>query len=200
MTRHRRPRGASIIALPILAAVLVGCAESPKSRFYTLSALDQPGAIDPVAKAPFQVDAVSLPTSLERPQIIRAVNDNVIQVNEYERWAGPLREMFSRVLIEDLASRMGLSPALLIWNAPSASDRILSVRVSDFSADLDGQVALEASWTLSNGQGQTILSSQLRITRRAPSPETKDVVRAMDATIAELAGRIVDDVHRRGIT
>jgi len=87
------------ILLIVLSLILAGCAKTPPSRFYTLSPLSgseaKAGAEKEDHDLTIGVGPITLPDHLDRPQIVTRESSNVIELAEFDRWAGSLKENYS---------------------------------------------------------------------------------------------------------
>src|SRR5512135_1083107 len=91
-----------------LAVLLCACGSTAPSRFYTLSpvAVNAPMDRDPLPQGGLTVGVgpVGIPDYLERPHIVTRNGDNGLDLAEYDRWAGSLKQDIMRVLIQDLTN------------------------------------------------------------------------------------------------
>ena len=95
------------ILLVILAGLTLGifaCRSAPPPIvYYTLDPLplSHTNGTAPAEKAVMQIGVgpVSLPTYLERSQIVTRSGDHTLAINDFNRWAGPLDEEILRVLL-----------------------------------------------------------------------------------------------------
>ena len=94
----------AVILLLALAVCFSACAgKSGSSQFYVLSSLPQPGLS--AAEGPvIGVFPVSMPDYLDRPQIVTRVSENEIKLDEFSRWAEPLKDSFTRALVQNLST------------------------------------------------------------------------------------------------
>src|SRR5258707_4580957 len=143
MTSGKLSRRRLMAGLGLLAA-LGGCTTSPNSRFFTLAA--QPAAAPPGRSPPtVAVKPVELAKYLDRPQIVRHSDAYELQISDLERWGEEMRDMVTRVLIENLSLRLpasqvvGTSGSLTI-----RADVTVEVDISRFDADQNGKVFLDA--------------------------------------------------------
>ena len=96
-------------AVMLAAALANGCASSPQASFYTLSAENPQQAADsaaPPALSPtwaIVMGAVTVPEIDDRPQFVRRVAPNQITLDEFSRWAEPLKSQVRRIIAADLA-------------------------------------------------------------------------------------------------
>src|SRR5512145_2636751 len=90
----------AIAAVCVLAALAVGCASTPPSRFYTLSATS--AATKTSSELSVAVGPVSVPAVVDRPQIVVSLGPNQVRLEEFDRWALPLQINIARVVAENL--------------------------------------------------------------------------------------------------
>jgi len=148
------------------AGVIGGCASSAPLRYYTLS--PTPPTSRPAASAgmiPVRVDRVTIPTELDRSQLVRRLDATRLQIMEEDRWAAPLDDMIHRVLSEDLAARL---PAGTVAdpNEPALGEKrqSLAVDIVELYGDAGCAVTLRAAWVLKQPDAaSTRGSEQIRI-------------------------------------
>jgi hypothetical protein len=143
-------RHLSAVLCALGLAGLGGCASTPETRFYVLSPLpanerprDMPGQAPIVGLRP-----VDLPEQLDRPQIVTRSGPNMLHLAEFDQWAAPLRESFTRVLAENLAI---LIPADRVAQFPWSNETPeyqVAVEVVRFEGALGGDASLIANWTI----------------------------------------------------
>src|SRR5260370_4666931 len=98
-----------IVFLVTVLAVgtLGGCSSSPTASFYTLSSdttLERTGSAIPVS---IVVGPVTVPELVDRPQMVTRVAANEVALNEFARWAEPLKSDIPRAVAGDLAQLLG---------------------------------------------------------------------------------------------
>lgn len=103
---HRLGVGATFCVL-----LIVGCASSPPSRYYTLSGAAAPTR--PVATPGIAVGPVTIPAVVDRPQIVVTIGDNEVWLDEFNRWAAPLSDNIALAVAENLAAKLGTSGVTL---------------------------------------------------------------------------------------
>ena len=145
----------------LLVAILVGCGGSPDSRFYTLGGGAIP-ASDRNEKATAEyiiaVGPVSLPESVDRPQIVVRVGPNQVAIMEQHRWAAPLGSEISRVIAEDLAQLLGNRMVSSYEQNNARPDIQVLVDLQRFDSTLGETVTIDALWSVRrslNGQPKT---------------------------------------------
>jgi uncharacterized lipoprotein YmbA len=188
MTSGDLSRRRLIAGLGLLAAV-EACTTSPNSRFFTLA--PQPVAASAGrSPATVAVKPVELAKYLDRPQIVRHSNAYELQISDLERWGEEMRDMVTRVVIENLSLRLpasqvvGTSGSLTI-----RADVTVEVDISRFDADQNGKVFLDARSAVQRDGRRPSLWSD-RITVQPASPSVPDLVAAMSDALGQLSDRI----------
>ncbi len=195
------------------AQLFLGCASSPPSHFYSLtavapagseqaSAASSPGDASSAPTLPstplVRVAAVHIPSSLDREEIVRRGSGNELEINGLDRWGAPLDEMVQRVLTEDLLERLPAGAVVLPSSpAPAWTDRIV-VDILQFQSDADGAVVLEGSWSLLEPKSSTpSLIRNIRYSETAsPAARYGDQAAAMSRMLGRLADEIVMSLPR----
>jgi uncharacterized lipoprotein YmbA len=188
MTSDKLSRRRLITGLGLLAA-LEGCTTSPNSRFFTL--VPQPAAASAGrSPATVAVKPVELAKYLDRPQIVRRSDAYELQIADIERWGEEMRDMVTRVLIENLTLRL---PASQVVGASGSltirADVTVEVDISRFDADQNGQVFLDARSAVQRDGRRPSLWSD-RITVQPASPSITDLVAAMSDALGQLSDHI----------
>jgi len=189
MTSGNLSRRRLIIGLGLLAA-LEGCTTSPNSRFFTLA--PQPASAAAAGRSPatVAVKPVELAKYLDRPQIVRHSNAYELQIADIERWGEEMRDMVTRVLIENLTLRL---PASQVVGASGSltirADVTVEVDISRFDADQNGKVFLDARSAVQRDGRRPSLWSD-RITVQPASPSVPDLVAAMSDALGQLSDHI----------
>jgi len=175
-----------IVAAALLAA---GCASTPASRFYTLSA-----QIESVAYTPgpsVSVAAVTVPDVVDRPQLVVAVNANEVIIVEQHRWAEPLKGELGRVIAENLSRMTGNAHiAAYPQNASLNAEYRVLVDFQRFAGRPEGEVLLDALWSLRAANGDLLRSGRARAQESADKGYDALVAaysRALSTVSAEIA-------------
>jgi len=148
----RVPVFAIACALAVLAA---GCA-SPPASFYTLTATAAPGSAP--SKLTVAVGPVSVPATIDRPQIVVNTGANQVSIDEFNRWAAPLQDNLQRVVAENLVALLGTSRVTLYPTLAADLDFRVQVEVRNFESTPGKQALLDAVWTvrrMKDGKSET---------------------------------------------
>lgn len=138
-------------AVLLAAAVLAGCGSSPKVNFYSLSAGQAPATAN--AKTPHTITiaiaAISVPEHVDRPQFVVRSGENQVTINEFERWAGPLRNEIPRVIAGNLTT---LVPGAGVFVYPQSANVDahfkLLIEVQRFDSVPGNAATVEVLWTV----------------------------------------------------
>jgi uncharacterized lipoprotein YmbA len=152
---------------------------------------------------PIRLDRVTLPTELDRSQLVSRIDATRLQIIDGERWAAPLEDTIRRVLSDDLASR--LPPNMVANpNEPTIGEKrqSLSVDISEFYGDATCTVTLRAAWVLKQPDSQSSRGTEeARIPASGNCSGVGAVPTAMSEALAQLSDRIAAAVaHPQGST
>ena len=147
----------AIAALCIFAGLAAGCASSPVTRFYTLSAAAAPAATS--SQLSVVVGPVSVPAVVDRPQIVVSTGPNQVRLDEFNQWASPLQNNIARVVAENLVAMLG-TPRVILFSQPLGvgADYRAAIEVQRFESAPGEAATLDAVWTVSrtkDGKSQT---------------------------------------------
>jgi len=186
---------------PCLALLLGACASAPPVRYFTL----QGPVAEPCARAPtageavarsVQLVRVSVPDVVDRPQLVFRTGDNTLSVNEYARWAEPLKSTLSSLLASELTQALGCVPVVLRSTGIEDTAWKLSVDVWRLEARPGQFVVLEAVWSL-RGSGKAF--SRRSLVQEAVAGESLEAtVAAQSRAVAGLARDIARFIESPG--
>jgi len=135
-----------LFGIALVATAAAGCATNP-ARFYTLASTATADDA-PVARYGVIVGPVSVPASVDRPELVVQVAPNRVELDEFNRWAAPLNESIARAVGGDLAVLLGTPD---VATAPLANFNPayrVTINVQRFES-VPGQTALiDAVWTV----------------------------------------------------
>ncbi|MDH5245098.1 MAG: PqiC family protein [Betaproteobacteria bacterium] len=139
------PRIASGAALCAVVALAAACASSPPSRFYTLSPTASPGTV--MSKVSVVVGPVSIPAVVDLPQIVVSAGPNQVAIDEFNRWASPLPDNISRVVVENLALLLGTAQVSQFRQSLNVdADFRVAIEVQSFESAPGDAATLNAAW------------------------------------------------------
>jgi len=140
-------RIAAIAAVCALAALFAGCASTP-SHLYTLSPTSTAsGNPDPsLSKLIIVVGSVSIPAIVDMQQIVVQNGPNQVSVDEFSRWASPLRNNIALVVGDNLAALLGTTRVSSVVTLEA--DYRVAIDVQTFQSAPGDAATLSALWTV----------------------------------------------------
>ena len=133
------------IACALTAALVTGCS-SPPAHFYTLSATAAPGSAQ--SKLSVAVGPVSVPATIDRPQIVVSTGVNQVSIDDFNRWASPVQDNLVRVVAENLGAILGTPRVTLYPTLAADVDFRVQIEVRNFESAPGKFASLDAVWTV----------------------------------------------------
>jgi len=180
----------AVMMMGVASFVIAGCA-SPPARFYTLNATADVAGTP--AKVSVAVGPVSIPASVDRPQIVLTTGPNELQIDEFNRWAAPLQDTIARVVAENLVVLLD-SPRVTLYgqNLNLEVDYRVQIEIRNFDSAPGKYVAVDAIWNvrkMKTGKTETGRTS-LRDSLTDPGYD------AMAAAHSRQLARVSDDIAK----
>ena len=179
----------------IVLTLFAGCATSPASKFYTLSpvqVVEQSSGTKPVMIA---IDPVTVPELVDRSQIVTTLDANRVSIDEFARWAEPLKSQIPRVLAADLVQFI---PGAIVSTYPQRVDDNayrISVDVQAFDSSTNGTVTMAVIWSVRPPKQGEKVSGRSVVHEAAGGPGYDALVRAHSRALASVANDIAAATH-----
>jgi uncharacterized protein len=174
---------------------LAGCATSPASKFYTLSAVQNVEQSSNAAQVAIAIDPITVPELVDRSQIVTKLDANRVSIDEFARWAEPLKSQIPRVLAADLAQFI---PGAIVSTYPQRVDDNayrVSVDVQSFDASTNGAVTLAVIWSVRAPNRGERVSGRSVVHETADGPGYDALVKAHSRALASVASDIATATH-----
>jgi uncharacterized lipoprotein YmbA len=194
---HRRLLPAAGTVLCASLTLLTGClgVQQP-SRFYILNT--SPGAERPSPGVPAEsgpaigLGPLTVPRYVDRPQIVTRTSPYELHFAEFDRWAEPLEIDVLRAMAEELSRQIPTDHiALFPWPPGTLIDYQVTVGVTEFYVQTEGQSSLVALWSISKPEGkEALISRKSRFRAPASTRDYAVMVAAMSQTVADLSREI----------
>jgi len=133
------------LAIASALALVTGCA-SPPANFYTLTATAAPGSTQ--SKLAVAVGPVTVPSTIDRPQIVVSTGANQVSIDDFNRWASPVQDNLVRVVAENLAAILGTPRVTLYPTLAADVDFRVQIEVRNFESAPGKFASLDAVWTV----------------------------------------------------
>lgn len=169
--------------------VVVGCGATATSRFYTIDAVAKPDGAPP-ARLAVAVGPVSIPPSVDRPQIVVQVSPNQVTVDEFNRWAAPLDDSVARAVAGNLAVLLGTTDVAVAPVTGFVPTHRVTIDVQRFESTPGDGVVVEALWAIRPAAGGAMRSGRT-VAREPVQGGTFDAVAAAHSRALE---RLSNDI------
>jgi len=188
-------RGADFlwVLLAVLPMVVAGCGTSKPSQLYLLRPLQAsevgvPTTADKVALSVL-IGPVNLPAYLDRTQVVTLVGDHELASDEFIRWAEPLQENFSRVLVENLSLLLNTPEVYAFGRRGSTPvDFQIIIDVTRFDTDAKGGAYLTAFWrVVGRGSKAPMIKRKSVFHAAASSAGITPILEAQNRTLTDFS-------------
>ena len=148
---HTALRIAAFLLLPL---GLLGCGNDQPTRLYVLSAtVPKPVATSPDGVA-IGVGPITLPKYLDRPQMVTGVSGNELSQANLDQWGGDLNDNITRALATNLSNLLATDRVSFYpWKDGAPIDYQITLDVTQFQQDADGNTVLSAFWSVVGKDG-----------------------------------------------
>jgi uncharacterized lipoprotein YmbA len=181
-----------VTALAACAVTVAGCAAQP-DHFYTLSTLPQSPRAPAAGFGTHVLLSISLPSLVDRRQMIVEAPGDQILILEHERWAAPLSDLVTQTLARDLERRRtDILVADRGFDQAGANPIHIKIDVVRLSARRGGQATLEAHWRIVDPASQADLLGGETFTAPIEGEDYAAIAQAFSACLASLADRLVE--------
>jgi len=176
--------------LAALAAIVTACGTAPKESFYTLAG---PGSAPAPASSQVSiyVGPVVVPESVDRTPMVVRTGPNEVDIDDFHRWAEPLKTAIPRVVAEHLMRELGTARVMASRASNVPFDYRVSIEIQRLDTSFTEGSTLDALWTITSTKGGTPPRTGRTVaTERAPSADHAGVAAAHSRVIARLAADI----------
>ena len=196
MTRQRFSLHVVVLLLVSMVCLSACAGKSASSKYYVLSPLPLT-KLSGAEGATIGVLPLDLPDYLDRPQVVTRVSENELKLDEFNRWAEPLKDNFYRVLVENLSTL--LTSAKVIETAKRTKvpvDLDVGVDVAQFDGTLGGDVVLSVKWGLITSEGGKLLVAKRSSFKEPTGTATYEaLVAAHSRAVAALSREIAEAIR-----
>jgi len=186
-------RAIRVCVVLLVVVFVTACGTSKSSKFYVLNSLADLHEAPVKTKSKhvgIGIGPIKFPRALQQPQILTRKGSHEVDRAEFNRWAEPLDENFSRVLIEDLSM---LIPSNYIYSYPWKSHENVvyqvAITVNRFDMNPDGSTLLRLKWALVDNEDREVIKATTNsYVNQAREPEEYDsTVAAMNRNLADFS-------------
>ncbi|KJK23042.1 hypothetical protein UB46_17845 [Burkholderiaceae bacterium 16] len=193
-------RSLLLTAAVLAASVLGGCASSPQAAFYTLSPERAIAPVDTgVAPLAVAIGLVAVPEIVDRPQLVLRVNATQVRIDEFARWAEPLKSQVVNVMVADLAQ---LLPGARVSSYPQWADRAtayqVAVDIQRFDSAPGDAATVSVLWLVRPPKQGTPVSGRSIVSEPAGAPGYDALVAAHSRALAAVCRDIAAAIRSTG--
>ena len=187
---HRIPH---LLLTALVAATATGCA-STAARFYTLDATAKAGEA-PAVRCAVVVGPVSVPASVDRPQIVVQVAPNRVDIDEFHRWATPLYDGIARVVASDLSVLLGTPDVGTALVSNSGPTYRVTIDIQRFESVQDQAVLIEALWSVRGPAAGAVRPGHTLAREAVQGTGYEALAAAHSRALAQLSGEIAETIR-----
>ena len=186
------PRILAAVALALVA----GCGTTPRESFYMLEAPPAPAPAALTSTLSIYVGPVVVPEAVDRTPMVIRTSPNQVDVEDFHRWAEPLKTAIPRVLAEDLMRELG-TPRVAASRAASLlpTDYRVAIEVQRFESSLAEGATLDALWTITSAKGSPPRTGRTLAHEAVDSPTHAAIAAAHSRALARLARDIATAIR-----
>ncbi len=175
--------------------ILQGCATAPPTQFYSLESKQispVPLKNNGISKPLIGVAQISLPSELERKQIVTRNTNGALNFVEQHQWAALLKQNMTEVLAKNLASQQ---PEFWFkaypWSLLGMVDYRLVIDVTRLDIVLGKTISLSVDWTILNEKTHAVLKHD---SMNLQQPLENDTYATAVAGLNELLARMTQQM------
>ena len=191
-----------LIPILLMLCLAVGCGTSPPSRLYLLDSVGRhtelPVSMNRAGWTTLGIGPVSIPSYLDRQQIVTRLGPNRIDLAQFDKWAEPLEDNLTRILAENLEHLLSEQQlAVLSWRSglESEAEYRLVLDVLRLDGSLGDRVDLHLRWRLLDRQGQLLQRGRSNSRLAVQAQTYKALTQAMSLLIFRFCQDIAQTVQ-----
>jgi uncharacterized lipoprotein YmbA len=191
----------TIIMLFTVAALslLVACGTTAPTRFYLMVPMADSGqgvSASQKNDVAIALAPVELPEHLNRPQIVTRQAGHHVKVDEFNRWAEPLKVHVNEILAENLSLLLDTEGIVITSRHKQVDvDYLLSVKILRFDGWPGKEATLDCRWNL--GKGDAFAAAhpkRFTVTRRVEGSDYSDLVATLSRMLSDLSREIAKEI------
>jgi len=187
-------RRLAALATACTLAVLAASCSSPPSKFYTLSAVASSGSA--TSQLSIVVGPVSVPPTIDRPQIVVTTSANQVALDEFNRWASSVSDNLASVVADNLAALLGTNRVAVSAQTVSTDfDYRVQIDVRNFESAPGKYAALDAFWAVRRVKDGKLQTGRTNVREDTPDGTYDALAAAHSRAVGRLSQDIADAVR-----
>ena len=201
--RHTVNMSARYALLLLMVFAVLGCwgGSKPPVTFYTLtpiSAMQDAGSGQTNLKdVLIGIGPLKFPKILDRPQIVTRPAPGQLNLAEFKRWGGFLKDDFLSVMAENMTTLLGTDQVVVYpWPGGLNPSVRIEFDVHQFDGKLGDAVVLNVSWILKTpAKADNIHLKRATIVQPVSGPDYDALVAAKSKALEKLSRMIIDEMN-----
>jgi uncharacterized lipoprotein YmbA len=181
-----------------IVALLAGasCTATPPPNFYQLEEAASTQLSGLERGLAIGVGPVEMAAYLDRPQIVIRGDGHKLELSEFNRWAEPLKDSISRVLIVNLSNML---ESTRVYKIPRRNKSIplefrIEIDIARFDGNLGGDALLVARWTLYGRDEKAVLTRVSIISEDSGGEGFDKLISAQNRALQKLSQEVADAI------
>jgi uncharacterized protein len=188
-------RTVSTAGLWAVAAATAACS-TPASHFYTLSQTSAGNVAVADPNTTVLVGPVSIPAIVDVPQIVVSTGPNEVRQEEFNRWASPLANNITRVVVGDLVTMLGTPRVSGLQDGLELKpDYQVAIAVQAFESAPGDAATLDAIWTVRRTLDDKTESGRTTVSESSGEKGYDALVAAHSRALGRLSKDIADRIR-----
>jgi uncharacterized protein len=189
---------------------LASCAISDPTQYFTLAQAPAPtaertatastaeGGVGQTTNVSIGVGPITIPTYLDRRQIVIRTGTDQVELSQFHRWAEPLEDGMARILAEEIAARVPTERVVTFpWRGvvARAIQYQVVVTVVRFDGQQGGDVMLDTRWRILDRHGEEHAFRRSTVIETVKGPGHEPIVAAMTRALVSLSREIALEIR-----
>lgn len=186
----------------LIAVAVLGCKGStPPVTFYTLTPMsviqDAGSGQSNLKDVLIGIGPLKFPKILDRPQIVTRPAPGQLNLAEFKRWGGFLKDDFLSVMAENMTTLLGTDQVVVYpWPGGLNPSVRIEFDVHQFDGKLGDAVVLNVSWILKTpAKADNIHLKRATIVQPVSGPDYDALVAAKSKALEKLSRMIIDEMN-----
>ena len=134
--------------LPLL--LLAACGATPKESFYTLASAPP---VEAQSATTVNVALAAFPEAVDRTPVVIRTAPNKVDIDDFHRWAEPLKYAIPRVVAANLSKELGGARVSSGRASGTTPDYRVALDVTRFESSFSEGATLEVAWSVAGTTG-----------------------------------------------
>ncbi|MCK5353661.1 MAG: membrane integrity-associated transporter subunit PqiC [Methyloprofundus sp.] len=191
------------LSLISLSLLLAGCGSSPMAKIYILNAMERETSVEALTvdghHIAVKVGPISIPDTLDQPNIVTRTGANSLLADEFNRWSGDFQSDIQGIIGENISILLPTNQVILSQEISLLPiDFQVMVNIRRFDGELGGIVTLNADWTVARkGKDKSVMANKSVLQEMTGGADYQAYVAAQSRLLEKLSQEIADEIKRQ---